>query len=154
MIRRMGLMNLKHPAGMYRTYGTKSIKFLAAVETLGAKLVGSSIHSMGPGNRVDFVNGYTEQFDIVLLNTGYKKSNFEGFCFPASKKNCHDKVLFNVFSEASSVRNLFKRVVHPAMKNLYFIGFARPGFGSIPAIAETHARWAASLATGGCQPLP
>ena len=109
---------------------------------------------MGPRNQVEFVDGSYGKFDIVLLNTGYTKSSFEGFCFPPSMKDCHDKVLFNVLSEASYVRNLFKRVIHPGMKNLYFVGFARPGFASIPAIAETHARWAASLATGGCPPLP
>lgn len=150
VIRRMGQMNLKHPVGVYKTYGTKSIKFLSAVEHLGAKLIHSNIKSMGPGNRVEFENGTIGEFDVVLMNTGYTKTNFDGFV-----EDCSDETLSSILCEASYVRNLFKRVIHPAIpKGLFFIGFARPGFASIPAIAETQARWAASLAAGECNPLP
>lgn len=89
-------MNIKHPSGVFRTYGTKSIKYLYAIEHLGAKLVESNIQCLGPGNLVRFENGKEEEFDIVLLNTGYKKSSFEGFCIPGDDK--------------SYVRNLYKRV--------------------------------------------
>lgn len=98
-------MNIKHPSGVFRTYGTKSIKYLYAIEHLGAKLVESNIQCLGPGNLVRFENGKEEEFDIVLLNTGYKKSSFEGFCIPGD-----DKILSKVLSEASYVRNLYKRV--------------------------------------------
>lgn len=137
VIRLMGKMNLEHPAGVYKTYGTKSVSFLSAIVHLGATLIKSSIQSMGPGNHISFENGQQAEFDIILLNTGYKKTNFQSFCFPTSIADHHDEALFKVLSEASYPRNLFKRVVHPAMKNLYFVGFARPGFASIPAIAET-----------------
>ncbi len=150
----MGRLNLKHPTGVYHTYGTKSVGFLRAVEEYGAKLVSSTIKKMGPGRRVEFVNGAEGEYDLVLLNTGYTASSFQGFCYPPSMKDKHDAVLYQVLSEASAVRNLYKRVTHPGMKNLFFIGFSRPGFASIPAIAELQSRWVASMVSGQCAPLP
>jgi hypothetical protein len=69
-------------------------------------------------------------------------------------KDDHHHSLFRIFSEASYVRNLYKSAVHPAVSNLYFVAFARPGFAYIPAIVETQARWVVSLAAGRCQALP
>ena len=150
----MGRLNLKHPTGVYHTYGTKSVGFLRAVEELGSKLVRSTIKKMGPGNRVEFANGEDGEYDLVLLNTGYTASSFQGFCYPPSMKDKHDPILYQILSEASIVRNLYKRVTHPGMKNLFFIGFSRPGFASIPAIAELQARWVAAMVSGQCAPLP
>ncbi len=150
----MGRLNLKHPTGVYHTYGTKSVGFLRAVEEYGAKLVSSTIKTMGPGKRVEFVNGAEGEYDLVLLNTGYTASSFQGFCYPPSMKDKHDPVLYQILSEASVVRNLYKRVTHPGMKNLFFIGFSRPGFASIPAIAELQARWVAATISGQCAPFP
>ena len=82
----MGLLNLRHPVGVIKTYGTNSVNFLHAIEHLEAKFVSSSIHSMGHHNRVHFVDGSSGKFDIVVLNTGYIKSSFEEFCFPTSKQ--------------------------------------------------------------------
>ena len=155
VIRRMGELNLTHPGGIYKTYGTKSINFLVAIEELGAKFVHSGIKSMGPDKQITFCDGTVMEYDILLLNTGYGKSNFEGFCSsdPSSPRE-EDKILHDVFSEASYARNLYKRVVHPAVRDLYFVGFARPGFASISTIAETQARWVAALASNQCSPLP
>jgi hypothetical protein len=38
---------------------------------------------------------------------------------------------------ALQVRHLYKRCVHPAAAplRLFFVGFARPGFGATPSIA-------------------
>lgn len=106
---------------------------------------------------MEFENGRREEFDIILLNTGYKRSTFEGFCYSptsAPQDVLHDETLFQVLKEATNVRNLYKRLMHPAMKNLFFVGFARPGFASIPAIAEVQARYVAALVSGNGPRFP
>jgi len=154
VIRNMGLLNLKHSAGFYKTYGTKSIKFLVAIEHLGVQFIPSTISEMS-GYNVEFEDGSSGEFDMILLNTGYQKSNLEGFCFDRTSMEVdHDATLFQVLKEASYGRNLYKRVVHPAIDNLFFIGLVRPAFGSIPVIAEIQARWLAALASGKCPSLP
>ena len=103
---------------------------------------------------VEFENGYIGNFDIILLNTGYKRSTFEGFCFSPIDEELHDETLFQILKEASNVRNLYKWIIHPAMKNLFFVGFARPGFASIPAIAELQTRYAAALVSDNGPTFP
>jgi len=125
------------------------------IEHLGVKFIQSSISAIGSDYKVEFEDGSSGEFDIVLLNTGYQQSSFEGFCFDRnSMEEEFDATLFQILQEASYTRNLYKRVVHPAIENLYFIGFARPGFAPIPVIAETQARWVAAVASGNCPGLP
>jgi hypothetical protein len=45
----MGVLKLEHPVAVYKTYGTKSVHFLRAIECLGLMNVGSTIRAMGPG---------------------------------------------------------------------------------------------------------
>ncbi len=49
-------------------------------------------------------------------------------------------------------RVLFKKVFLPQDPTLAFIGFARPVLGSIPSLAELHARWAANVFAGRALP--
>lgn len=150
----MGRLNRSHPDGVYKTYGTKSIHFLYAAEHLGLELIASTISKISSKNTVEFENGMMGDFDIILLNTGYQRSTFEGFCHDPIKKELHDKNLFEILKQASNVRHLYKRMIHPGMKNLFFVGFARPGFGSIPAIAELQARYVAALVANNGPKFP
>lgn len=150
----MGKLNRSHPDGVYKTFGTKSVHFLYAVEHLGLELIASTISKISSKNTVEFENGTMGDFDIILLNTGYQRSTFEGFCHDPIEEELHDKNLFEILKQASNVRHLYKRMMHPGMKNLFFVGFARPGFGSIPAIAELQARYAAALVANNGPKFP
>jgi hypothetical protein len=209
VIRRMGRLNAEHPGGVYRTYGSKSIGFLIAVEHMGAKLIKTTIKSFGPGKMVTFEDGTSEEFDVVVLNTGYTKTWFDEYAqieeYPendhqppeaaapgalpprttndpndpshvkkrsslrsymvrgllkettgrvsvdlsnllmpmlSSSTTNDDTALQRILAESSTVRNLYKRCVHPASAgmNIFFVGFARPAFGAIPPIAELQVR--------------
>ncbi|MCH9697438.1 MAG: NAD(P)-binding domain-containing protein [Gammaproteobacteria bacterium] len=76
-------------------------------------------------NGVFFQNGDYEQVDTLIFNTGYKP----GVCeieFPDHWQYRH--------------ADLFKGCLHPELVNLAFVGMVRPTIGSIPAMAEMHAR--------------
>jgi len=67
-----------------------------------------------------------------------------------------DALLERVLHDASSsVRNLYKRSIHPELPDrLFWVGFARPQHGSIPPISELQARWLAASLSGQCPAIP
>jgi dimethylaniline monooxygenase (N-oxide forming) len=94
-------------------------------------------------NGVIFEDGSYEHVDSIIFNTGYKPgvSNIE---FPDGWQYKH--------------LDLFKGCIHPDMPNLAFVGMVRPTIGSIPAMAEMHARiiaayFSKSIALPGKQAL-
>jgi dimethylaniline monooxygenase (N-oxide forming) len=85
---------------------------------------------------VFFDDGSFENVDSVIFNTGYKPgSNF--IEFPNGWKYRH--------------LDLFKGCIHPEIPNLAFIGMVRPTIGSIPAMAEMHARVVAAYFSGAVE---
>lgn len=85
-----------------------------------------------------FEDGSYESVDSVVFNTGYKPaSNF--IEFPEGWQYSHS--------------DLYKGCIHPSIPNLAFIGMVRPTIGSIPAMAEMHARIVAGY-FGGSVDLP
>jgi dimethylaniline monooxygenase (N-oxide forming) len=85
------------------------------------------------GNNVHFVDGSSEQIDLVVYCTGYHIS------FPFLS----DKVMPVTHNEVA----LYHRVVSPAHPSLYFIGLIQP-IGSIVPLAEQQAWWVAEIITG------
>lgn len=132
--------------GIYGTFGTKNHSFVAAMVEYGAEMKGD-IASVGPGNKVTFVDGSEVEADVVLQNTGFK------YCFGIIKTD-GDKLLEKVMCDAQDTRNLWKKTLHPDLgARLVFTGFCRPAFGSQPPTAEMQDRLAV-LVLSGKIPLP
>lgn len=90
------------------------------------------------GNGALFEDGSSEDVDKVIFNTGYKPGS-ASINFPDGWEYKHS--------------DLFKGCIHPSIPNLAFIGMVRPTIGSIPAMAEMHARIVAAYFSGTI-PLP
>jgi dimethylaniline monooxygenase (N-oxide forming) len=150
VIQLIGKLNLQHPGGVYKTYGTKSASFAEAIVEHGAVLA-PQVAQLGPGKRVEFTDGTVVEADVIVCNTGYGAPVFEQMLAP----NSTDGELRKVLQECSCVRSLYKRCVHPDLPNrLFLVGFARPQHGSIPPIAELQARWLAAAVTGKAPSFP
>jgi cation diffusion facilitator CzcD-associated flavoprotein CzcO len=85
------------------------------------------------GSRVRFGDGSVEDVDVVVYCTGYK-------------------VTFPFFDEdfVSAPDNdlpLFRRVFHPSLPNLFFIGLLQP-LGAIMPLAEAQGEWVGRYLTG------
>jgi len=86
------------------------------------------------GRTVRFRGGNVEEFDAIVLCTGFKP-NFS--------------VLRDIDVPENNVRNLYKHAFHPACDGrLALIGFTRPFTGGIPICAEMQARYFAQLCSG------
>ncbi len=85
------------------------------------------------GQAVRFVDGSSEEIDLVIYCTGYRV-NFP-FLDPA------------IFSAPGNRLPLYRRVVDPDNPGLYFIGFIQP-LGPIMPLAEAQAEWVAHLLDG------
>jgi dimethylaniline monooxygenase (N-oxide forming) len=85
------------------------------------------------GDTVRFVDGSTEQIDVIIYCTGYK------ITFPFLDERllaAHDNEI-----------SLFHRVVDPQHDGLYFIGLVQP-LGAIMPLAEAQCGWVADLLEG------
>ncbi len=87
---------------------------------------------------VYFDDGSYQEVDTVIFNTGYKPGSHQ-IKFPDDWTYNH--------------ADLFKGCIHPQTPNLAFVGMVRPTIGSIPAMAEMHAR-IVSAYFSGTAPLP
>ena len=85
------------------------------------------------GNEVKCADGRAYPADVIIYCTGYDiKFPF----FEPSLLDVRDNEV-----------QLFERVVHPEMNNLFFLGLVQPLCAIMP-IAEVQARWLATLLTG------
>lgn len=85
------------------------------------------------GDRVRFTDGSEEPVDAVIYATGYDiRLPFLG---P------------DVLDASENEVRLYRRVVHPGLDGLYFIGLVQP-LGAIMPIAEKQAAWVADLVSG------
>ena len=85
------------------------------------------------GDTVRFVDGTSEQVDVIVYCTGYKIS-FP--FFDESLVAAHDNEI-----------SLYRRVVDPEHPGLYFIGLVQP-LGAIMPLAEAQSEWVADLLDG------
>ena len=86
------------------------------------------------GDSVRFDDGSVEQVDRIVYCTGYKIS------FPFFDSKLLDP-------SGDNRIELYRRVVHPDLPGLYFIGLIQP-LGAIMPIAEAQSEWIADLIEG------
>jgi len=84
-------------------------------------------------DRVRFVDGTSAPCDLVVWATGYKVS------FPFLDES--------LLSAPNNELPLYKRVVHPQLPGLYFVGLLQP-VGAVMPLAEAQSRWIAALLQG------
>lgn len=85
------------------------------------------------GDHVRFVDGRREPFDAIVYCTGYKVTfPFFDPAFVAAKDNDLP---------------LFRRVFHPDVPNLFFVGLLQP-LGAIMPLAHAQSRWIAEVLLG------
>ena len=85
------------------------------------------------GRQVRFADGSTEELDLIIYCTGYK------ITFPffdAGQLDAPDNRI-----------PLYRRVAHPELPGLFFIGLIQP-LGAIMPIAEAQSEWVADLLEG------
>jgi thioredoxin reductase len=92
-----------------------------------------NIDRFSGGRGVRFVDGSSEEIDLVVYCTGYK------ITFPFFDPE--------VFSAPDNRLPLYRRVVSVERPGLYFIGFIQP-LGPIMPLAEAQAEWVADLVAG------
>jgi hypothetical protein len=85
------------------------------------------------GDVVRFADGSEETVDVVIHATGYQIK------FPFLDVDI-------MSPEANEVR-LFRRVVHPTMPGLYFVGLVQP-WGPLMPLSEAQSEWIADLVEG------
>jgi dimethylaniline monooxygenase (N-oxide forming) len=86
------------------------------------------------GDSVRFEDGSVERADVVVYCTGYKVT------FPFFDPD--------FLSAPGNDLPLFRRVFHPAIPNLFFIGLLQP-LGAIMPLAEAQGGWVAEYLRGG-----
>lgn len=89
------------------------------------------------GNTVRFADGEDVEADLVIYATGYRIS------FPFFDPE--------LVSAPDNRIGLYRKVVHPDLPGLYFIGLIQP-IGALMPLAELQAEWVARLLRGA--PLP
>ncbi len=85
------------------------------------------------GRAVRFADGSSEEIDVVVFCTGYK------ITFPFFDED--------LISAPDNEIPLFRRVVSPQHRGLYFIGLCQP-LGAIMPLAEAQSEWVADLIEG------
>jgi cation diffusion facilitator CzcD-associated flavoprotein CzcO len=88
-------------------------------------------------DEVEFVDGSRERVDIVVYCTGYRIS------FPFFDPGF-------ISAPGNRIR-LFRRVMHPDVANVFFIGLVQP-FGATIPVAEAQSRWIADHLRGDYAP--
>jgi len=131
--------------GDMRTYGLPKPdhKLLAAHPTVSSDLlprighgdiaVKPNIERFDGGRTVRFVDGSTEDVDLVIYCTGYK------ITFPFLDPE--------LISAPDNRIPLYRRVIPPRLPGLFFIGFLQP-LGAIMPLAEAQSEWTADLLQG------
>jgi cation diffusion facilitator CzcD-associated flavoprotein CzcO len=144
-LQRWGLKHLlKLAQGDLEHYGLPKPdhKLLEAHPTISSELLGRIGHGrITPkpnierldGNEVRFADGSAEGIDVIVYASGYKIS------FPFFSPD--------VMKVDQNRMRLYRRVVHPDLTGLYFIGLIQP-LGAIMPLAEAQAKWVADILEG------
>ena len=101
----------------------------------------------------------------VFLKPKLERFEADGIVFADGSKVQADAVVFSsgfnvrfpflpIDSSNWDWRILYKKIFHPELPNLGFVGFARPNIGSMPPIMEMQARYFAGVASGRLQLPP
>jgi hypothetical protein len=84
---------------------------------------------------VFFEDGTFQEFDMIIYATGYK------ITFPFLKHITD----FDI-EETNDIR-LYKKVIHPKYKDLFFVGLLQP-LGAIMPLSEVQSKWIARIIKG------
>jgi dimethylaniline monooxygenase (N-oxide forming) len=115
-----------------RAIFSKNLSFIPALVAGRITLKDCGVQSF-EGNRARFGDGTSEEFDLVILCTGFKR----------------DFSAVGLAVKDNNVRNLYKHCFHPDHGGrLAVIGHVRPFSGGIPMCAEMQARYFAQLCSG------
>ena len=122
-----GISEWRNEAEFFHFFINKSGKVLDLVDY--KKVVPKGAITSCSGKEVTFGDGTTQEFDVILLCTGYS-ADFSFLPDNFAKK---------------SFRHRYKFIFDNDDPSLAFIGFVRPVVGSVPGMAELQARWAAKV---------
>ncbi|MEM7673505.1 MAG: NAD(P)-binding domain-containing protein [Verrucomicrobiota bacterium] len=85
------------------------------------------------GKTVTFENGMTEEIDMIIESTGYKKS-YKYFADQSYAKIDYDK--------------LYRNFINIEDQSIWYVGLVRPMIGSVPAFVEYQSQYLVDLFTG------
>lgn len=142
--RKVGETILNQSVGDLRKYGLPAPdhRFGSAHPTISSRILDRLSHgaiTYKPniesleGDRIRFIDGSEQAAEVLVYCTGYHVS-FP--FFDTSFVTAHENDL-----------PLFRRVVHPAIANLFFIGLLQP-LGAIMPLAEAQSSWVADMLEG------
>jgi len=124
-----------HPEGSWsqKAIFCKNVTFVPAIAE-GRITVNDSGLRSSEGSRVAFGDGTSENYDVVLLCTGFSNDEL---------------AIGDLKVPDGNVRHLYKHILPPEHEGAAaFIGFVRPFSGGIPICAEMQARYFARLCSG------
>jgi dimethylaniline monooxygenase (N-oxide forming) len=131
-----GQLNRLRGRSPFHRFGTKNTSFIEAMRYHGM-LYKPDVERIEE-TRAIFVDGTSFECDVIICCTGYVPS------FPFLSR--HEPELDEA---CRNVRRLYKHMILPRLgADLAWIGFVRPGVGSIPPCAEMQARYYAQLLSG------
>jgi dimethylaniline monooxygenase (N-oxide forming) len=129
-------LNAERGLPWQRRIGTKNTAFIEAVLYHGMRYRPELARI--ESDHVVFTDGSSFSCDTIILCTGFVPS----FPFLADR---HPKLA----EEVRSSRQLYKRTFHPHYgAGIAWVGFVRPGIGSIPPCSEMQARYVALVVSG------
>jgi len=141
VVRAANEINLERGLSPFHRFGTKNTSFIEAMLYYGADYRPDVARLKSDG--VVFSDGSEFECDLIVCCTGYRAT----FPFLADREP-------ELCEAATKPRRLFKRMFAPESgASVAFIGFVRPGVGSVFTCAEMQARYFALL-VGGETRLP
>jgi dimethylaniline monooxygenase (N-oxide forming) len=135
---------MKIAVGDYERYGlpTPDHKLGQAHPTISGRILDRLVHgaiaykpniARLEGDRVHFADGTSVHADVVVYCTGYKVT------FPFFDPD--------LISAPENDLPLFRRVFHPDLRNVFFVGLLQP-LGAIMPLAETQSGWVCDYLQG------
>ena len=125
-----GIPEWKNDAKDFHFFFNKSGKVLGLVDY--ERLVPKGGITKCQGKQVTFVDGTTQEFDVIIMSTGYKVE------YPYLPKRYSEKKMIQRHKFVFDIED----------PSIAFIGLVRPMVGSIVTISELQARWVAKVFSG------
>lgn len=117
----------------HQQFITKSDTFMKALAKPNVSLK-PKLERFEPDGIV-FTDGSKVKADAVVFSSGFN------VCFP----------FLPIDSKGWDWRKLYKKIFHPDLPDIGFVGFARPNIGSMPPIMEMQSRYFAGVVSGRLQ---